>query len=340
MPQRTEAIRHWLTHELGYRNYSLTPASTDASFRRYFRVAYSGGSAIVMDAPPEKEDSRPYVDIARRLSKAGVTVPEVLAMDLDKGFLLITDLGTTLYLDRLNEGNRDPLYRDAIAAMQSMQLRADTRDLPDYDKNLLTVELSLFSDWFLSRHLDIQPNPREGATLASQFDLLVESALSQPQVFVHRDYHSRNLMILAEHNPGILDFQGAVKGPVTYDLVSLLRDCYIEWPAEYVRRWMAEFYEHLTDEVSLTTVSLGTFERWFDWMGLQRHLKAIGIFARLHHRDGKPGYLQDIPRTLDYVMDVAGRYDELRPLHRLLAHWNVKERHMATLPPTQASGNS
>ncbi len=221
-----------------------------------------------------------------------------------------------------------------------MQLRADTRDLPDYDKNLLTVELSLFSDWFLSRHLDIQPNPRERATLASQFALLVESALSQPQVFVHRDYHSRNLMILAEHNPGILDFQGAVKGPVTYDLVSLLRDCYIAWPAEYVRRWLTEFHEHLTDEVSLTTVSLGTFERWFDWMGLQRHLKAIGVFARLHHRDGKPGYLQDIPRTLDYVLEVAGRYDELRPLHRLLAHWTVRERHVATLPLTEASGNS
>ncbi len=331
MPQRFEALGRWLSRELGYRDYTLEPASADASFRRYFRMTVDGESRIVMDAPPEKEHSQPYVDVARRLLGAGLTVPEVLAADLDQGFLLITDLGTRLYLAELNNDTRDYLYADAMEALLTIQTRAVPTGLSRYDRKLLTFELSLFPEWFLARHLGLSLGGEDRATLAMQFEHLVDRALEQPRVFVHRDYHSRNLMRLARGNPGILDFQGAVDGPITYDLVSLLRDCYVAWPAEDVQRWLGDYYIRLRGEGLLANVDPATFRTWFDWMGLQRHLKAIGIFARLCHRDGKPGYLQDIPRTLDYVLAVTESYPELAPMHALLRRWEVRDRHVATL---------
>ncbi len=331
MPQRIEAMDRWLSRELGYRDYTLEPASADASFRRYFRMRLDGESRIVMDAPPEKEHSQPYVDIARRLLGAGVTVPEVLAADLEQGFLLITDLGTRQYLAELNDQTRNDLYADAMAALITIQVQATTTDLSHYDSELLSFELSLFPEWFLARHLGLSLGREDQATLATQFERLVRRALEQPRVFVHRDYHSRNLMVLERGNPGILDFQGAVVGPITYDLVSLLRDCYVAWPAEDVQRWLADYHSRLRGEGLLRTVDSATFRTWFDWMGLQRHLKAIGIFARLYHRDGKPGYLHDIPRTLDYVLAVTGSYPELASLHGLLRRWEVTDRHLATL---------
>ncbi len=344
MPQRLEAIRRWLTQELGYRKYALEPASTDASFRRYFRVTRDGDSRIVMDAPPDKEDSRPFVDIARRLREAGLSAPEVLASDLDRGFLLLTDLGDRLYLAELGDDTREPLYGDAMAALALMQARVGTSGLPAYDEKLLIFELSLFPDWFLLRHLGLSLSNAERSVLTTAFQRLAANALAQPRVFVHRDYHSRNLMVLPEGNPGILDFQGAVEGPITYDLVSLLRDCYVSWSEMDVQRWLADFMDRLRGEGSLETVDHATFRRWFDWMGLQRHLKAIGIFARLQHRDGKPGYLADIPRTLDYVLGVTGRYRELADLHGRLEGWHLKERHLETLRSTETDrvkhGNS
>ncbi|MDJ0870718.1 MAG: phosphotransferase [Gammaproteobacteria bacterium] len=344
MPQRLEAIRRWLTQELGYREYALEPASTDASFRRYFRVTRDGDSRIVMDAPPDKEDSRPFVDIARRLREAGLSAPEVLASDLDRGFLLLTDLGDRLYLAELGDDTREPLYGDAMAALALMQSRVGTSGLPAYDEKLLIFELSLFPDWFLSRHLGLSLSDADRSVLTTAFQRLAANALAQPRVFVHRDYHSRNLMVLPEGNPGILDFQGAVEGPITYDLVSLLRDCYVSWSEMDVQRWLADFMDRLRGEGSLETVDHATFRRWFDWMGLQRHLKAIGIFARLQHRDGKPGYLADIPRTLDYVLGVTGRYRELADLHGRLEGWHLKERHLETLRSTETDrvkhGNS
>ena len=344
MPQRLEAIRRWLTQELGYREYALEPASTDASFRRYFRVTRDGDSRIVMDAPPDKEDSRPFVDIARRLREGGLSAPEVLASDLDRGFLLLTDLGDRLYLAELGDDTREPLYGDAMAALALMQARVGTSGLPAYDEKLLIFELSLFPDWFLSRHLGLSLSGAERSVLTTAFQRLAANALAQPRVFVHRDYHSRNLMVLPEGNPGILDFQGAVEGPITYDLVSLLRDCYVSWSEMDVQRWLADFMDRLRGEGSLETVDHATFRRWFDWMGLQRHLKAIGIFARLQHRDGKPGYLADIPRTLDYVLGVTGRYRELADLHGRLEGWHLKERHLETLRSTETDrvkhGNS
>ncbi len=331
MPQRIEAMDRWLSRELGYRDYTLEPASADASFRRYFRMRLDGESRIVMDAPPEKEHSQPYVDIARRLLGAGVTVPEVMAADLEQGFLLITDLGTRQYLAELTDQTRDELYADAMAALMTIQSQASTTDLLPYDSELLTFELSLFPEWFLARHLGLSLGREDQATLAMQFEQLVSRALEQPRVFVHRDYHSRNLMVVDRGNPGILDFQGAVDGPITYDLVSLLRDCYVAWPAEDVQRWLADYYGRLRGEGLLANLDPATFRTWFDWMELQRHLKAIGIFARLYHRDGKPGYLQDIPRTLDYVLAVTDSYPELAPLHGLLRRWEVMDRHLATL---------
>ncbi len=335
MPQRIQAMRRWLSGELGYRDYTLEPASTDASFRRYFRMSLDGASRIVMDAPPEKEDSRPFVEISGRLLRAGLSVPEVLAADLEQGFLLITDLGKRLYLAEFGDDTRERLYADALAALITLQSRVGTAGLPPYDREMLTFELSLFPEWFLSRHLGLTLSGAERAALDAQFQRLADSALDQPRVFVHRDYHSRNLMVLDQGNPGILDFQGAVEGPITYDLVSLLRDCYVAWPVDQVQRWLADYQSRLRAAGLRAEADGPTFRRWFDWMGLQRHLKAIGIFARLYHRDGKPGYLADIPRTLDYVVAVAAGYPELAPLHGLLERWNVRQRHLETLRPTE-----
>ncbi|MEN8169837.1 MAG: phosphotransferase [Pseudomonadota bacterium] len=310
MPQRLEQLNHWLTQNLGLPEYEIAPASSDASFRRYFRIQFDGESRIAMDAPPQQEDSRPFVAVGQALYQAGLNVPQILKQDLEQGFLLLSDLGSQQYLDVLSEQNVERLYGDAMGALAVMQTCAPTEDIPPYDEALLKQEMALFSDWFLTTHLGLELSEKEQRLLDDTFNVLAASALEQPQVFVHRDFHSRNLMV-AEHNPGILDFQDAVHGPVTYDLVSLLRDCYITWSREQVEEWVQGYHDIALDHGIIRQPMSEQFLRWFDLMGVQRHLKAIGIFARLNHRDGKPGYLDDIPRTLAYVEEVAGRYPEL-----------------------------
>ena len=318
MPQRFEQLNHWLTKTLGLPPYEIAPASSDASFRRYFRVCFDGESRIVMDAPPDKEDSRPFVAIGRQLFAIGLNVPEILEEDLEQGFLLLSDLGTQQYLSALSGETVERLYGDALGALAVLQTCGPGADsLPPYDEALLRREMELFRDWFLGRHLGLSLSQNEQAVLEQVFSTLVDNALAQPQVSVHRDYHSRNLMVSA-HNPGILDFQDAVFGPVTYDLVSLLRDCYIAWPREQVEQWVLGYHDIVIDHGILRGPQEERFLGWFDLMGVQRHLKATGIFARLNHRDGKPGYLDDIPRTLGYVAEVSGRYPELRPFLHLL----------------------
>ena len=313
MPQRLEQLNRWLADELGLPDYTIAPASADASFRRYFRVNFAGESriaVIAMDAPPEKEDSRPFVSVGSALFEAGLHVPQILEHDLEQGFLLLSDLGSTPYLDALNEQSVWRLYGDAMGALAVMQTCVQSDDLPVYDEALLHREMALFPDWFLTTHLGLTLSDQEQQLLADSFALLVESALAQPQAFVHRDYHSRNLMVCG-HNPGIIDFQDAVHGPITYDLVSLLRDCYIAWPRQQVEEWVQGYHDIALDHGILRQPMSAQFLRWFDLMGVQRHLKAIGIFARLNHRDGKPGYLNDIPRTLAYLEEVSDRYPEL-----------------------------
>lgn len=319
MGDRFSELKGWLSDDLGMGSFTIEPASSDASFRRYFRIQEEGCSYIVMDAPPDKEDCHPFISIAGAMAGLGLNVPRVLESDLSRGFLLLSDLGTTHYLHRLTEATVEQLYGDALKALRLLQSASITDAiLPVYDRALLLREMALFRDWYLMRHLGIQAGEGLDEVLQQTFALLADEALAQPQVWVHRDYHSRNLMVTTERNPGILDFQDAVIGPFTYDLVSLLRDCYIAWPRERVESWARAWLTAVQADGSLREVSLAQFTRWFDLMGTQRHLKAIGIFARLNYRDGKPGYLGDIPRTMGYVLDVAGRYAELAPLNRIL----------------------
>jgi hypothetical protein len=318
---RLDLARRWLSEELRLGDFTLTPASSDASFRRYFRVSRDAGPLILMDAPPDREDSRPFLDLAARLAAAGVTVPRVLAADLGYGLLLLTDFGDTHYLSAL-AGGAPPgrLYGDALDALLAMQTRLSTRGLAAYDERLLRVELGIFREWYLARHLGVALTPGQEQGLSAAEHALVSTALEQPRTFVHRDYHSRNLMVLAEGNPGVLDFQGALIGPVTYDLVSLLRDCYVAWPAEWVAETALVYQRRLEGAGVLPETDPSVFLRWLDLTGAQRHLKAAGIFARLHHRDGKPHYLADIPRTLGYVREVAARRPELGALLDILDH--------------------
>jgi aminoglycoside/choline kinase family phosphotransferase len=319
---RYALMTDWLGSLLPVLGPHITPASSDASFRRYFRVRHDGASHIVMDAPPEQEDCRPFVAIGGAMHELGVQVPQVLAANLEQGFLLLTDLGSRLYLAELSESSVEHLYDDALEALARLQAGGDpaTPLLPPYDSALLHREMELFREWFLTRHLGLALKAGEQRILDETFATLCANALAQPRVWVHRDYHSRNLMITEHANPGVLDFQDAVVGPVTYDLVSLLRDCYIAWPRQQVERWALQHRRRLRELGVPGLADDAVFLRWFDLMGVQRHLKAIGIFARLHIRDGKPGYLPDIPRTMGYVLDVSARYPELAELHGLLQH--------------------
>jgi aminoglycoside/choline kinase family phosphotransferase len=267
-----------------------------------------------MDAPPEHERCDHFIDIARRLHDAGVNVPEILASDRDLGFVLLTDLGDTLYLQALTEETADKLYTDAMTALLAIQQHADDKGLPAFNAHRLLEEMHLFSDWLLGKHLDICLSANEQKALDETFQFLIDNALEQPQVFVHRDYHSRNLMVTGSNNPGIIDFQDAVTGPLTYDLVSLLKDCYIKWPRERINRWAAAFYRQLPG----CRLDNTQFFLAFDLMGVQRHLKASGIFARLYHRDGKAGFLRDIPRTLSYIVDLVPEYPEVQFLGSLI----------------------
>jgi N-acetylmuramate 1-kinase len=318
---RLALIREWLSRELQLEAPRLEPASSDASFRRYFRAFCAGCAYIVMDAPPGKEDVRPYLQVARLLESLGAHVPHVHASDVGRGLLLLEDLGNTLYLERLSDG-ADPggLYGDALAVLARIQARGldAAAQLPPYDARALGGELALMPEWFLGRHLALEPSDTRQRLLEDTFAFLIREALAQPAVFVHRDYHSRNLLLVAERNPGIIDFQDAVRGPVGYDLVSLLKDCYISWPRERVLGWVGEFRELLAAHGGAAGASAGEFLRWFDLIGVQRHVKVLGIFCRLWYRDGKPGYLGDLPRTLDYVRDTCARYGELAAFGRFL----------------------
>lgn len=321
---RLRSLRSWLEGLLDT-PFTLEPASEDASFRRYFRVtrkqADGRQSWIAMDAPPEKEHCAAFVEIAKAMRQAGLNAPEVLAKKLDSGFLLLTDFGDRHYLQRLQaeSASAQTLYRDALGALLRLQRAQVGVRLPIYDEKLLREEMGLFADWYLAEHLGIQLTATEKTVLLQGFGLLVENALEQPQTWVHRDFHSRNLMLVDEQNPGILDFQDSVFGPVTYDLVSLLRDCYIDWPVEQVTGWALDYRLQLRNcGILAADVAEGRFLRWFDLMGAQRHLKAIGIFARLCHRDDKPGYLKEIPRTFSYLLAETRDHSDLGEFHDLL----------------------
>ena len=335
---RLAALRHWLEDGLGWRDAGLAPASADASFRRYFRVTRPQGTCIAMDAPPDRENVEPYLAVAGMLAEIGVNAPRVLARNEKEGFLLLTDLGSVTYLAELaDRGRAGPLYADAIAALVAIESRgaAHAARLPPYDEKLLRFEMSLFTDWLVARHLALVLGEDERRGLDAAFDLLVANALGQPRVFVHRDYHSRNLMVCEGANPGILDFQDAVHGPLTYDLVSLLRDCYIAWPQERVVGWALEFRRHALAAGLAAGADERQFLRWFDLMGVQRHLKASGIFARLWHRDSKPGYLGDVPRTLGYVEQSCARHPDLATLGAL-----VRGRVLPAMRASLAAGSA
>ncbi len=320
---RRAGLESWLAAQspahLPSKRFTLAPASEDASFRRYFRVTLEDGrSFIAMDAPPDKEDCRPFVRVARLLHDAGVNVPRVHAQDLDQGFLLLSDLGTRTYLQQLagkDAAQSAPqLFGDATDALIKWQLASRPGELPPYDESLLRREMNLFPEWYLQRHLG-KTAPTDA--LEGIFSLLVKSALAQPSVYVHRDYMPRNLMV-CEPNPGVLDFQDAVLGPITYDAVSLVRDAFLSWEEEQVLDWTVRYWEKAKKAQLPVDADFGEFWRAFEWMGLQRHLKVLGIFARINYRDGKPKYLADTPRFVNYALSVAKRYRQLGPLARLL----------------------
>ncbi|MGH6623336.1 MAG: aminoglycoside phosphotransferase family protein [Burkholderiaceae bacterium] len=320
---RRDEVVAWLVSAnlpgaLGIDVSTLAPASEDASFRRYFRVA--GGDErtwIVMDAPPGKEDVRPFVHVASLLREAGLNAPEVIASDVERGFLLLSDLGTSTYLSVLDTDNASELFDDAIDALVRWQLASRPGVLPAYDRPLLQRELDLFPDWYVTRHRALTLSNEQMAALKATFEAIVLRALAQPAVYVHRDYMPRNLMVSAP-NPGILDFQDAVHGPITYDIASLMRDAFISWDEERQLDWVIRYWERARKAGLPVAADFGEFWRDFEWMGLQRHLKVLGIFARINYRDGKPHYLTDTPRFIGYVQSVTRRYGELAPLAHLI----------------------
>ena len=314
---RRAALEGWLSDRLHGARFALTPASEDASFRRYFRARLDDGrSFVVMDAPPDKEDCRPFLHVARLLHAAGVHAPEVHAQDLAQGLLLLSDLGERTYLAVIDDSNAPALFADATEALIRWQLATQEGGLPPYDEALLRREMRLFPDWYVARHLGRELNYQQKQTLEDIFALLARSALAQPKVYVHRDYMPRNLMV-SDPNPGVLDFQDAVMGPIAYDVVSLMRDAFVTWDDERVLDWSVRYWEKAKKAGLPVDPDFGEFWRALEWMGLQRHLKVLGIFARIRYRDGKPKYLADTPRFLRYARDVAGRYAALSPLIRL-----------------------
>ncbi|MEO8809816.1 MAG: phosphotransferase [Rhodanobacter sp.] len=327
--ERATARLAWTRRMLDDASLTLESASADASFRSYWRAQHAGQSWIVMDSPPAQEDPAPWLAIGARLAAVGLHVPAVHAQDLQEGFLLIDDLGDRLYLPALNEDSVDALYGDAMQALLRMQRDVDVSGMQPYDRAFLQRELEIMPEWFLGRHLGLEPTGAQREVLNTAFSVLLASALEQPRGFVHRDFHSRNLLVVDHHqaagigselpSPGVIDFQGALLGPITYDLASLLRDCYIRWDNERVEAWAEEHRRGLqTAHLIGADVGRERFRRWFDLIGLQRHIKVLGIFCRLYYRDGKHEYLADLPRVSDYVIDVAGRYPELAAFTALL----------------------
>jgi aminoglycoside/choline kinase family phosphotransferase len=324
--ERAEQLRQWLSATLGGEP-SIAPASDDASFRRYFRIRRGAGqpSLIAMDAPPDKESCEPFVRVAGLFSQAGVHVPAIYAQDIAQGFLLLSDLGDTTYRSALDAHSAGLLYGHALDALVRIQLASSAGALPDYDRGLLERELRLFPEWYVSRQLGRSLLPAQAETLEQVFSVILANNLAQPRVFVHRDYHSRNLMV-SEPCPGILDFQDAVYGPITYDLVSLLRDAYVAWEEERVLDWTVRYWERARSAKLPVAGDFADFYRDFEWMGAQRQLKVVGIFARLSLRDGKHGYLKDQPRVMAYLRRTCERYRDLAPLAHLLDELNATEK--------------
>ncbi|MES2181645.1 MAG: phosphotransferase [Pseudomonadota bacterium] len=327
MDTRQQQLQDWLNTVLKAQsseaNFRLTIASADASFRRYFRVhlpdSYAGHSSLIaMDAPPPQEDCAPFVRIAELLLTAGLNVPKMIAQDLQQGFLLLSDLGDDTYLSQLQSDNAAKLYGDATDALIKLQLASKAKVLPNYDEALLTREMQLFPDWYVTKHLNATLNNEQQAVLNNTFAVLNKNILAQGQVYVHRDYHSRNLMLTQDNNPGVLDFQDAVYGAITYDLVSLLKDAYISWEEERIIDWAVRYWQPAKKAGLPVPDDFSEFYRDFEWMGAQRHIKVLGIFARLSHRDGKNAYLNDMPLVMNYLRKVCERYVELRPMLRLL----------------------
>ena len=311
-------IQAWMEQLRPGREVALSPASADASFRRYLRaVSDDGETRIVMDAPPSHEDIRPWLHVQRLFLEAGIHVPEVLAADLENGFLLLSDLGSTTYLADLTQANADGHYRAAIDALVKIQLASRPGELPAYDRTLLKRELDLFPDWYLAKHVAHPLTGRQRADLEAAFEKILAVNLAEPAVYVHRDYHSRNLMVTAP-NPGVIDFQDAVYGPITYDLVSLFKDAYVEWEEERTLDWLVRYWEQARKAGLPVRRDFAEFHRDYEWMGVQRHIKVLGIFARLWHRDGKDGYLKDMPRVAKYLRAACERYRDLTPLLRIL----------------------
>ncbi len=310
---------------------SRRPASSDASFRRYFRLDVLpalrdklGDTLVAMDAPPERENVPAFIHVDGLLRDAGVTVPAIVAQDVERGFLLLSDLGTVTYLNRLDADNAPFMYSDAVDALLKFQLASQPGVLPDFDRAFVMRELSIFPEWYVARHLGITMTDQQKAQLDGVFEAICANVLAQPQVYMHRDFHSRNLMYLEQGNPGVLDFQDAVWGPVTYDLASLLRDAYIQWDEEIVLDWVVRYWQSAKKLGLPVNPDIDTFYRDFEFMGLQRHLKILGIFCRLNYRDSKPVYMGDLPTVMDYVRKTANRYKELKPLLRLLDSFEAK----------------
>ena len=317
--QRQQQLSAWLSSLYPDTDFLLAPASADASFRRYFRATLpDGATRIVMDAPPQHEDCRPFLHVGKLFEDAGAHVPHVYAQDLEQGFLLLSDLGNTTYLQALNDANAAQLYGAATNALIKIQLASQESELPPYDEALLRRELNLFPEWYLGKHLGVILTDKQATDLERAFKAILANNLAQPRVYVHRDYHSRNLMLLPENNPGVLDFQDAVYGPITYDLASLFKDAYIQWEEPQIMDWLIRYWEKARKAGLPVREDFGEFYRDYEMMGVQRHIKVLGIFARLYHRDGKDGYLKDIPLVFEYLHRACARYIELKPLLNLL----------------------
>ena len=322
--KRQQQLTAWLHSLFPDTSFSLSPASADASFRRYFRATFAERTLVVMDAPPEHEDCRPFIHVAQLLGASGVHVPQIVAQDLEQGFLLLSDLGNTTYLHALNSDTARKLYGAAVDALIIIQLASRENELPPYDEALLLREMRLFPEWYVAKHVGITLSEKQNAALESVFQRIVQNNLAQPQVYVHRDYHSRNLMV-TEPNPGILDFQDAVYGPITYDLASLFKDAYIRWEEAEVLDWLVNYWQKARAAGLPVHADFAEFYRDYEWMGVQRHLKVLGIFARLSHRDGKDGYLKDLPLVMDYLRRACERYLDLKPLLRVLDELEKKQ---------------
>jgi len=324
--ERIQLLENWVKEQFPAKPFTLQPASADASFRRYFRVSFKDQTLIVMDAPPQHEDCRPFLQVAEILAATGVHVPKILAQNLDQGFLLLSDLGNTTFMQALNiqMDSASQLYGDAIDALVKLQLSQQVEGLPVYDEALLLRELNLFPDWYIAKHLQKDLSEKQQAVLQSIFTRIIQNNLAQPRVLVHRDYHSRNLMVTSP-NPGIIDFQDAVVGPITYDLVSLFKDAYIRWDEERILDWMIRYWEKARKAELPVSADFAEFYRDFEWMGVQRHIKILGIFARLSYRDGKSTYLSDMPLVMEYLRKTCKRYRELHLLLNLLDELNPTE---------------